>query len=61
MGRAFFFAPDEVVPEGISPRVALSAGEEQPVGSLLVYHAVVVGDRLDADVLEDRAKCIGKR
>ena len=43
----------------LSPRVALSVGKEQPIGLLLVDQAVVIGDRLDPDLLEDRAKCIG--
>ena len=45
----------------LSPCVALCAGKEQPIGLLLVDQAVVIGDRLDADLFKDRAKCISER
>jgi len=48
-------------PPWLSLRMALSAGKEQPIGLLLVDQVVVIGNRLDADLLEDRAKCIRKR
>ncbi len=39
----------------------LSTGKEQPVRLLLVDQPVVIRDRLDADLLEDLAECIGER
>jgi len=44
-----------------SSSVALTAGKEQPIGSLLVNHAVVIGNGLDANLSEGLGKCLGKR
>ena len=41
--------------------VALTASKEQPIGSLLVDHAIVIGDGLDANLSEGLGKCLGKR
>ena len=40
----------------LSKRVTLSARKEQPISSLLVDHTIVIGDRFDANLLENRAK-----
>ena len=39
----------------------LSAGKEQPIGSLPVDQAIVVVNPFDADLLEDLAKCLSER